>query len=640
MFRKKRFRKVLSLFLIFAMVLGNGSMTALAAYPPVIDGVPVLEDMGGEFTLQVPNLAYDEESIILVWSKPEYYDNIAYFNIYQDGDLIGNTDYQSYSDSDSRAFQNISAFYQEQEFADYHTNILIHNYTVKGLSADTEYEFVVASVNSSGVELDYSNPIIQKTTKAPDIFNIEDYGAVEGDDESLAAANTLAIQSAIDACAEDGKVVVPAGTWITGAIWLKSNMTFEIQAGGTLLGSAQQGLYPTNYWVYNYSTDERSYSLINAHTYDYGSIKNIRLVGEGVLDGNGWTLSSTRDRSDLAGNALTGYFAGSNSTVSSGGILAKNQAAYGSSLDMTAAQAYAIRSNLATFRGVDGIFIEGLTARNPANHGFVNLFCNDVVYTNVINDTYDANNGDGFEFGDTQNILVFNNFNHTGDDAINFASGQGQAAVGEEPTGNAWIFNNYVQEGHGGVVTGSHTGGWIQNILAEDNIFYTTDTGLRAKTNTPMGGGARYILFRDNVLESIDGDAAFIFTSSYTDANATIAYEPAEEISTFSNMVIQNCTVRFTGSSGDAKGPIVIAGNGDVTEVYHNNIRFDNVKIDAATNRPAVLNYAKDITFHDLTLTTTDADHFWTKIQNSQGIVISGSTELGGALITAMTAPT
>jgi len=37
--------------------------------------------------------------------------------------------------------------------------------------------------------------------------------------------------------------------------------------------------YPYNYLLYDYSTDPRFYSLINAHTYDYGSLRNIRIVG-------------------------------------------------------------------------------------------------------------------------------------------------------------------------------------------------------------------------------------------------------------------------------------------------------------------------------------------------------------------------
>src|SRR6185312_5993215 len=101
----------------------------------------------------------------------------------------------------------------------------------------------------------------------------------------------------------------------------------------------------------------------------------------------------------------------------------------------------------------------------------------------------------------------------------------------------------------GGVVTGSHTGGWIQDFLVEDNIMYKTDVGLRSKTNTPMGGGAKNILFRNNALEGIDGDGPFVFTSAYTDANAAIQYEPADVISQFRDMEIVDTTVRNQGGS-------------------------------------------------------------------------------------------
>src|SRR6185312_14845355 len=123
----------------------------------------------------------------------------------------------------------------------------------------------------------------------------------------------------------------------------------------------------------------------------------------------------------------------------------------------------------------------------------------------------------------------------------------------------------------GGVVTGSHTGGWIQELIVEDNIMYKTDVGLRSKTNTPMGGGARNILFRDNALEEIDGDGPFVFTSSYTDPNAAILYEPAEIISQFRDMEIVNTTIRNQKGS---KQSISVVGNSDDGEVYHENITF------------------------------------------------------------------
>src|SRR5271155_4845885 len=75
------------------------------------------------------------------------------------------------------------------------------------------------------------------------IFDVREFGA-KGDGNTI---NTKSIQAAVDACAKagGGKVVVPAGKFLTGPIMLKSNMEFEVVAGGILMGSANFEDYPT-----------------------------------------------------------------------------------------------------------------------------------------------------------------------------------------------------------------------------------------------------------------------------------------------------------------------------------------------------------------------------------------------------------
>ena len=65
------------------------------------------------------------------------------------------------------------------------------------------------------------------------LYNILDFGAVP-DGKTLC---TPAIQAAVDTCAKSGggKVIVPAGNFLTSAIFLKSHMEVEILAGATLL---------------------------------------------------------------------------------------------------------------------------------------------------------------------------------------------------------------------------------------------------------------------------------------------------------------------------------------------------------------------------------------------------------------------
>ncbi|MEH7226723.1 fibronectin type III domain-containing protein [Bacillus sp. JJ1566] len=615
---------ILFLILLFVFSSFSGAVYAESEGSPNVPASPV--------NLQIPNLAFDEDSITLVWEKPENYDDIVDFNIYMDKKKIGSAS----EDNSGPAKAYIDNFYENIDKDNFHEKILIHNFNVNNLKPNKSYEFYVTSINADGVESPPSNKIVGKTTKIPEIFNIVDYGATPDDDTK----DTEAIQAAIDAATPGSKVLIPEGTFISGELWLKSDMTLQVD--GYLLGSPDAKDYSMNFWLYDYSTDERSYSLINAHTYDYGSLKNIRIVGDGIIDGNGWKYDKNHPTIDELGNELPRYIAGNNSRVTGNvkvengkmspldlgsdntfGILAANQSYAAQELGMDAKSAYATRSNLITVRGVDGMYYEGITQLNPANHGIVNLHSKNIVINGTISKTYDGNNADGYEFGDSQNIMVFNNFVDTGDDAINFASGMGQAASNSEPTGNAWIFNNYIREGHGGVVTGSHTGGWIQDFLVEDNIMYKTDVGLRSKTNTPMGGGAKNILFRNNALEGIDGDGPFVFTSAYTDANAAILYEPAEIISQFRDMEIVDTTVRNQGGSN--KQSILVNGNNNAGEVYHENITFKNVKFDNVYS--VNMNYAKDFKFINVSFTNVkdNGGNPW-RITNSTGLVFENTT--------------
>src|SRR5712671_4860373 len=69
-------------------------------------------------------------------------------------------------------------------------------------------------------------------------FNVRSFGA-QGDGKNL---DSPAIDKAIDAAAEagGGTVLVPAGTYLSGSIHLKSNIHLLIDAGATILGAPQK----------------------------------------------------------------------------------------------------------------------------------------------------------------------------------------------------------------------------------------------------------------------------------------------------------------------------------------------------------------------------------------------------------------
>lgn len=114
--------------------------------------------------------------------------------------------------------------------------------------------------------------------------DVREYGAV-GDGKTK---NTAVIQRAIDACARSGggEVRVAGGTYMTGVIFLKDNVSLALAADGTLLGSPDDCDYPTNTVVRHLDVTKvprgRATALIIAD-----ECRNVGIIGPGTIDCNG-----------------------------------------------------------------------------------------------------------------------------------------------------------------------------------------------------------------------------------------------------------------------------------------------------------------------------------------------------------------
>ena len=79
--------------------------------------------------LLVPTLAYDDTSVTLVWNKPEKYDTVADYAIYQDGELIG-TARENFAEHADWASTYMDAFYEYYEKKNIEmVNVDIHSFT-------------------------------------------------------------------------------------------------------------------------------------------------------------------------------------------------------------------------------------------------------------------------------------------------------------------------------------------------------------------------------------------------------------------------------------------------------------------------------------------------------------------------------
>jgi polygalacturonase len=116
--------------------------------------------------------------------------------------------------------------------------------------------------------------------------NIKDFGAL-ADGITI---NTSAIQKAIDQTAvKGGRVVIPQGEYLSGTIYLKSNVTLYIEKGGMLKGSPHLKDYPENTPSVSGMKPHRAFwkSMPSRALVYADNLDNISLLGEGTIDGNG-----------------------------------------------------------------------------------------------------------------------------------------------------------------------------------------------------------------------------------------------------------------------------------------------------------------------------------------------------------------
>jgi outer membrane receptor protein involved in Fe transport len=94
-----------------------------------------------------------------------------------------------------------------------------------------------------------------------------------------------------DRCLQPRRVVlVPAGTFLSGALFLKSDMTLHLEAGAVLLGSPETGYYPVMKYRFEGRETDCYASLINTPTRQGGRWRNIAITGAGTINANGVAL--------------------------------------------------------------------------------------------------------------------------------------------------------------------------------------------------------------------------------------------------------------------------------------------------------------------------------------------------------------
>lgn len=298
------------------------------------------------------------------------------------------------------------------------------------------------------------------------VFSVNDYGA-KGDSATL---NTRAIQAAIDACAGAGGGIVTfkPGNYITGSVFIKSNVTLRIDNGVTILGSESLTDYkiiPTRIAGIEMNWPAALINILDQ--------RNAAITGAGIIDGRGkpfwdsyWALRKIYEPKGIRWAA--DYDCRRPRLILVSG-----------SSDVTVQGVHLERSGFWTLHilysrrvTVDGITIEN----NIGGHG---------------------PSTDGIDIDSSTFILVENCDVDCNDDDFCLKAGRDWDGLRvNKPTEYVVIRHSVARRGGGLLTIGSETSGGIRHVLVEDSRAVGTSNGVNFKSAFTRGGTVEDIHIR------------------------------------------------------------------------------------------------------------------------------------------------
>jgi len=398
-------------------------------------------------------------------------------------------------------------------------------------------------------------------SEARSVFDVRDYGAISDGQTK----NTEAIHAAIAACtaAGGGTVHIPAGQYVTGAIFLQNNVTLHVDAGATILGSEDMSDYPIidGRWE---GIERRHYaSLINGD-----GLENVAITGRGTLDARGRIWWKAYKELEYARGRLIGLYRCTN------------------------------------------VLIEGVTLKNSPAWTVHPVYCDNVTMHDLtIINPEDSPNTDGINPDSCRNVRISNCHIDVGDDCIAIKCGKDEDGRRvNRPCENITITNCTMLAGHGGVVIGSEMSGGVRNVVISNCVFDGTDRGIRMKTQRGRGGVVRDVRISNIVMRDVG--CALTLNMFY----GKVPPEPvSERTPAFYDISISNITVRGGREAGYFAG---------LPERPLARIRISNAVL--YTKKGLRCTDARDIEFHNVRIDTERGPALICK--NTENLQISGFT--------------
>lgn len=430
---------------------------------------------------------------------------------------------------------------------------------------------------------------IEQSIQLPKIaerqFLITSFGAKT---TATAAQNQKAINRVISLVSKKGggKVIIPKGTWNTGAIELKSHVNLVLEEGATLHFAFEPKLYPLvrTSWeglaCWNYSPCIYAYKATD-----------IAITGKGTIDGCGnndtfWQWN---------GSPRFGYKEGVTKESQKLGSRSKllKMAEDGVPFDERKfGMGYGLRPQLVNMVHCERILIKDVKMINSPFWVIHPLLSKNITVDGVYV-WNEGPNGDGCDPEACENVLIQNCVFHTGDDCIAIKSGRNNdGRLWNQPSKNIIIRNCKMEDGHGGVVIGSEISGGCENVYAENCVMDSPhlERILRIKTNNCRGGQVQNINMR-NVVVGQCKEAVVKINLDYE--RKEICYRGFEPI--VNNVNVENVTCQKSDYG------VLIIGRDSLENVYDINIK--NCKFDGVVKEPVkITGKTRNVKFDNLVI--------------------------------------
>ena len=318
--------------------------------------------------------------------------------------------------------------------------------------------------------------------------------------------NTEAFRKAISALEKQGggHLDVPAGIWLTGPIGLKSRIDLHLERGAMILFTPEKEAF---------LQDGKMVPGITA-----SKREDVSITGEGIIDGNGeWWRAVKRGK--VSETEWKEFLRMGGTVADEGSLWYPFDLKHYPNVAPSFREQERLRTHLVRFTACERVLVQGVTLQNSPKFHLVPQRCRQVIIDGVtVRCPWNAQNGDGIDLMNSQDVLVTRCTVDVGDDGICLKGGAGESGVQAGPCARILICDNTVFHAHGGFVIGSEFSGGMEDIYVRRNTFSGTDTGLRFKSGPGRGGRTKNVVVSDIVMSDIR-DEAVVFETVYQNAS-------------------------------------------------------------------------------------------------------------------------